>query len=175
MNTETSPLDHHARLMAAQNARVEELNAEADRIHADRVRLADERRAALAARDNAVQQARIQAQEARTQRSIVMGILRELGLPEQDWNAERLVVEHVEQLEHELLALKGGGLPSGWHVVRSKSDKGELCWSAQRDGDAVEVWMYDDGEVEMDNVGAVVLVDELLAVLHHLRTLRAGA
>jgi hypothetical protein len=159
MNLETSPLDHHARLVAGLEA----------------------------ARDNAVQQARIHAQEARTQRGIVIGILRELGLPPQDYNAERLVVEHVEQLEHQIEAIRVTRLrelelmaeaspcPAGWQVERSKSDKGELCWSAQRTADVVEVWMYDDGQVEMDNVSAVVVIDELLAVLHHLRTLGAGA
>lgn len=71
MNPETSNLDHHARLIAR----------------------------AESAREAAVQQARQHAQEARTQRGIVLGILRELGLPEEDYNAERLVLEHVEKLK----------------------------------------------------------------------------
>lgn len=139
MNLETSPLDHHARLIA---------NLER-------------------ARDNAIQQARVHAQEARTQRGIVLGILRELGLPEEDYNAERLVVEYVEALER-----KSVDLPHGWRAERTTSREGEHCWSAQRTVDAVEVWLFDDGEVDMDNVSAVVTVDELLAVLHHLGSLR---
>lgn len=77
MNTETSPLDHHARLIAR----------------------------AEAAREAAVQQARQHAQEARTQRGIVIGILRELGLPEEDWNAERHVLEAFDKLQAELAEL----------------------------------------------------------------------
>lgn len=274
MNAATSPLDHHARLIAA----------------------------AEAARDNAIQQARTWAQEARTQRGIVLGILRELGLPEVDWNAERLVVEHVEKLELELRvlaaaaneriealelptydesvieltaagvdvdALKKRGralvddlmakrkspapagepelpsgqwtpcrkkpvvvhvreqvpgeadvhtregltpllptdlvmrgvdgelypiardifartydivdgsqpvvtLPAGWEAQRTPvlGQDGEYCWSAMRMSDAVEVWLYDDDEVEMDNVGATVLADEIVAVIAHLRARR---
>lgn len=208
MNLEMSPLDHHARLIAA----------------------------AEAARDAAVAQARTWAQEARTQRGIVVGILRELGLPLVDYNAERLVVEHVEKLEAMATALQnevkrvteclmladadrvamaldagvdaheqgtfaremaaalqreqrehartlaelehacGRGtpeLPAGWEVQRTPvHGEPEECWDAMRMEDGVEVWLYDDGQVEIDNAAATLDVDELVAVLQHLRARR---
>lgn len=50
------------------------------------------------AKDNAVQQARRWAQEARTQRAIVLDILRYFGLPERDWEALRLIRQHIEAI-----------------------------------------------------------------------------
>jgi hypothetical protein len=44
-----------------------------------------------AAKDNAVLQAQIWAQEARTQRATALDILRYFGLPEHDWEALRLI------------------------------------------------------------------------------------
>jgi hypothetical protein len=44
-------------------------------------------------KDNAVQQAQIWAQEARTQRAIVLSILRYFGLPERDYEALTLIQE----------------------------------------------------------------------------------
>lgn len=47
-------------------------------------------------------QAQIWAQEARTQRSIVLGILRELGLPMRDWEAEPNVRGKVGEIRRDL-------------------------------------------------------------------------
>lgn len=44
-------------------------------------------------KENVIQQAQIWAMEAKTQKAIVISILRSLGLPEHDWEAERLVAE----------------------------------------------------------------------------------
>jgi hypothetical protein len=49
-----------------------------------------------AAKDNAVLQAQIWAQEARTQRATVLEILRYFGLPERDWEALRLIKAKIE-------------------------------------------------------------------------------
>ena len=49
----------------------------------------------------AVQQAQINAQEMRTQRAIVLGILRGLGLPLRDYEAERLVLAEFAKLREE--------------------------------------------------------------------------
>jgi hypothetical protein len=66
-------------------------------------------------------------------------------------------------------------LPAGWEVQRTPvHGETEPCWNAMRMEDAVEIWVYDDGQVEMDSVSAVVHIDEVLAVLLHLRSLRAG-
>ena len=49
-----------------------------------------------AAKDNAVLQAQIWAQEARTQRATVQEILHYFGLPEHDWEALHLIRRHLE-------------------------------------------------------------------------------
>lgn len=49
----------------------------------------------LAAKENVVQQAQQWAQEARTQRATVLDILRYFGLPENDWEALRLIKERL--------------------------------------------------------------------------------
>lgn len=48
------------------------------------------------AKQNAVQQAQQCAQEARTQRATVLSILRYFGLPENDWEALRLIMAKVD-------------------------------------------------------------------------------
>jgi len=53
-------------------------------------------------RDNLKLQAKVWAQEARTQQGIVLGILREFGLPLRDWQAETNVREHVAKLRTDL-------------------------------------------------------------------------
>lgn len=50
------------------------------------------------AKENAIQQAQIWAMEAKTQRAIVISILKALGLPEHDWEAQRLVLEKFDAL-----------------------------------------------------------------------------
>jgi hypothetical protein len=50
-------------------------------------------------KENVVQQARQWAQEARMQRSTVIGILKALGLPERDWEAQSLVLAHVASIK----------------------------------------------------------------------------
>jgi hypothetical protein len=57
-----------------------------------------------AAKDNAVLQAQIQAQEARTHRATVLDILRYFGLPEHDWEALRLIREKLETPPPEAVA-----------------------------------------------------------------------
>lgn len=47
-------------------------------------------------KDSAVQQAQVWAQEARTQRAIVLSILRYFGLPERDYEALSLIKAKVE-------------------------------------------------------------------------------
>ncbi len=50
-----------------------------------------------AAKENAIQQAKQWAQEAKTQRSTVISILRMMGLPENDYEAESLVREYISE------------------------------------------------------------------------------
>lgn len=54
-------------------------------------------------KENAVQQAQIWAQEARTQRAIVLSILRYFGLPQQDYNALTLIAEKDSQMREAML------------------------------------------------------------------------
>ncbi len=56
----------------------------------------------LNARDHLKSQAQIWAQEARTQKGIVLGILRDLGLPLRDWEAESNVRDLVTTLRTDL-------------------------------------------------------------------------
>ena len=74
-------------------------------------------------KENAVQQAQIWAQEARSQRATVLGILKALGLPEQDYNAERLVLSHV------------GAMRAAFHVnmLRAFPDKSHAEIAAEID------------------------------------------
>lgn len=52
-------------------------------------------------KDSAVQQAQVWAQEARTQRAIVLSILRYFGLPERDYEALSLIKAKVEAVASE--------------------------------------------------------------------------
>lgn len=72
-------------------------------------RLADaEKRAkdTATALEHVRQQASMQAQEARTQRSIVIGILRRLNLPLEDWNAESHVADKCAALTRKLVTAR---------------------------------------------------------------------
>lgn len=64
------------------------------------------------------QQAQIWAQEARTQKSIVLGILRELGLPLRDCEAETRVANLVATLRKDLL--------DGLELLREADESGLL-------------------------------------------------
>lgn len=64
------------------------------------------------------QQAQIWAQEARTQKSIVLGILRELGLPLRDWEAETRVANMVATLRKDLV--------DGLELLREADESGTL-------------------------------------------------
>lgn len=68
------------------------------------------------------QQARMQAQEARTQRSIVLGILRVLGLPLEDWSAGAHVVGKFSTLTRQLETARAA-LNRIWHDGWSESDR----------------------------------------------------
>jgi len=58
-------------------------------------------------KSNVIQQAEIQAQEARTQKSIVLSILKTLGLPLRDYEAIILVSNKFNEQQEEILRLQG--------------------------------------------------------------------
>lgn len=68
-------------------------------------------------KDNAVQQAQIWAQEARTQSETVLSILRYFGLPERDYEALRLIQQKLERIASEWdechYDAPGGGIEIG--------------------------------------------------------------
>lgn len=54
------------------------------------------------AKHHAVQQAQIWSMEAKGQRATVVSILRHFDLPENDWEALRLITEHIAAMQHKL-------------------------------------------------------------------------
>lgn len=70
---------------------------------------------------------------------------------------------------------KHPALPEGWACTRESVDGSltlEPAWTARRRKDCAEVWVYDDGQVEIDNIGVVIEIEELIHVLCHLRSRR---
>ncbi len=80
--------------MESLEAELAKARADASDYHSIKIELAILR----TVKDHAVREAQIHAQEARTQRSIVIGILSDLSLPEIDYAAQGLVAEYVAAL-----------------------------------------------------------------------------
>jgi|GEM_PF-2666134 len=78
------------------------MSVAADHIASQETRIAELK----AARDNVILHAQCHAGESRCQHSIVIDTLKALGLPENDWEATKLIVAHVRNLE----ALQSGFL-----------------------------------------------------------------
>jgi len=76
-----------AKLVADQHLVVIDLTSERDRLQSDKA--------------NLIQQAEIQAQEARTMKSIVIGILTDLDLPQKDYEARSSIAQKFSRLQSE--------------------------------------------------------------------------